>query len=204
VGELKRRFRAIVGDPLARALIRLGVSANAITVAGFLLNCVAGLVVASGSLALGGLLYLLFCSLDFLDGSVARLTGTGGPFGAFLDSTLDRLAEAAVLVGLVYWYGARAEPLWATAAAAAMIGSFMVSYARARAEGLGFDCEVGWLQRPERIVLLGTALVASPVAEWAPPAAVAALIAATAITTVQRIAHVARLAGAAGRESPVD
>lgn len=197
--HLKAWFRSTIADPLARGLVRLGVSANALTVLGFLLNCGAGLVVASGGVAPGGALYLLFCSLDFLDGAVARVAGTAGPFGAFFDSTLDRLAEAAVLVGLVYWYGSQAEPFWATVAAAALVGSFMVSYARARAEGLGFDCEVGWLQRPERIALLGAALALSPVSDWLPRAALAVLVVATAITTCQRIAHVAALARASDR-----
>ena len=182
-------------EVLARALVGLGVSANAVTIAGLVLNCLAGAAVASGALALGGLLFLLFSSLDFLDGAVARVSGTAGPFGAFLDSTLDRLAEAAVLLGLVSWYAAGREPLWAVVAAGAMVTSFMVSYARARAEGLGYDCEVGWLQRPERIILIGVALALSPLDARLLQGALLVLLAATALTTVQRIVHVAREAG---------
>jgi CDP-diacylglycerol--glycerol-3-phosphate 3-phosphatidyltransferase len=131
-----------------------------------------------------------------MDGAVARLSGTTGPFGAFFDSVLDRVAEAVVFVGLIYWYASEGQPLMASLSGAALTGSFMVSYARARAEGLGYDCEVGWLQRPERIILLGTGLILAPLWEWLLPAVIGLLTLATAITTIQRILHVARLARA--------
>ena len=178
-------------ESLARGVVRAGISANALTLTGLLLNVVAAAVVALVSFPLGGVLYLLFSSLDFLDGAVARVSGSAGPFGAFFDSTLDRVAEAALLLALVYWYAARQEPLWSTLAGGATVSSFMVSYARARAEGLGYDCEVGWLQRPERIILLGGALIASPLHPWILPAALVILLVATVVTTIQRIAHVA-------------
>lgn len=191
VRSLKRAVRSRA-EGLARVLAQVGISANALTLAGLLLNVCAALIVGFVSWPLGGLCYLLFSSLDFLDGAVARVTGTADPFGAFFDSTLDRVAEAAVLIALVYWYAERNEPLWAVVAAVAIVGSFMVSYARARAEGLGYDCEVGWLQRPERIILLGSALILSPLHRWIVPAALLLLVAATIVTTIQRIAHVAR------------
>lgn len=197
--RIKGAFRA-GAEPLARGLAALGVTANAVTVIGALLNGLAGVVVASGALPLGGALYLLFCSLDFLDGAVARVTGTVGPFGAFLDSVLDRAAEAFVLVGLIYWYAGRGEPGLAALSGLALTGSFLVSYARARAEGLDFDCEVGWLQRPERIVLIGAGLVLSPLHEALLGVILAVLAIVTAVTVWQRIRHVGRLAGSrAGR-----
>lgn len=201
--RLKRAVRARA-ETLARGLAAVGISANALTLGGLLLNGVAAVVVAFVSWPIGGLLYLLFSSLDFLDGAVARVAGTSGPFGAFFDSTLDRVAEAVVLLALVFWYAERQQPLWAAVAAAAMASSFMVSYTRARAEGLGYECEVGWLQRPERIILLGVALIVSPLHPWIMPAALFVLLIATVVTTIQRIVHVARAvrAGAGRRPTP--
>ena len=190
--HLKLRVRGLA-DPLVRLLVRLGVSANAVTLAGFGLNCLAGVLTALGLLPLGGALYLLFSALDFLDGAVARESGTVGRFGAFLDSLLDRAAEAAVLVGLIYWHAGQQQPGLAAVSGIALTGSFLVSYARARAEGLGLDCEVGWLQRTERIVLLGSGLVLSSLHPLVLPVVLGTLAAATTITTVQRIVHVSRL-----------
>jgi CDP-diacylglycerol---glycerol-3-phosphate 3-phosphatidyltransferase len=183
-------------DPLARGLAAFGISANVLTLAGLLLNCLAGALVAMGILPLGGLLYLIFSCLDFLDGAVARLSGTTSPFGAFFDSVVDRASEAVMLVGLVYWFSAASEPLMAAVSTAVLVGSFLVSYARARAEGLGYECEVGWLQRPERIVLLGTGLILSPLHPALLPTVLTVLAVATSVTVVQRIVHVARLARA--------
>jgi CDP-diacylglycerol---glycerol-3-phosphate 3-phosphatidyltransferase len=193
--DVKQRIRSAAEAP-ARALVALGVTANALTLAGLLLNGVAGLFVALGALQLGGLLYLVFSSLDFLDGAVARQSGTSGPFGAFFDSVLDRVAEAVIFIGLIYFYAAEGRPVLAALTGCALTGSFMVSYARARAEGLSFACEVGWLQRPERIILLGIGLILAPLWEWLLPVVIGLLTAATGVTTLQRILHVARLASA--------
>lgn len=195
--ELKRRFRVLT-EPLALFFVRLGVSANALTVVGFLLTLVAGAVAALVSVPLGGALYLLFTALDFLDGAVARASGTAGGFGAFLDSVLDRHAEAAVFAGLVYWFAARGDAPGATLTVVALAGSFLVSYARARAEGLGYDCEVGWLQRPERIILLGVAMLLSEVWPVLVPA-LWVLAVFTNLTAIQRIRHVAALTKRTGR-----
>jgi CDP-diacylglycerol--glycerol-3-phosphate 3-phosphatidyltransferase len=193
VGSLKLLARS-AAEPVARGLVRLGVSANAVTLLGLLLNGVAGFVVALGALQWAGLLYLLVNCLDFLDGPIARLSGSDGRFGAFFDSLLDRASESAVLVGVVYWYAERQQPLPAALSSVALVGSFLVSYARARAEGLGYDCEVGWLQRPERVILLGIGLLASGLHELVLPLVLGLLALITAVTTVQRMTHVARLA----------
>jgi CDP-diacylglycerol--glycerol-3-phosphate 3-phosphatidyltransferase len=192
VRDFKLRFREGV-RPIARLLVRLGVSANALTVTGLALNLLAGGLVAIGWLTVGGALFLLVNALDFLDGAVARESGTAGPFGAFFDSVLDRPSDAAPLVGLIYYYAEQREPALAVLSAAAIVFSFLVSYARARAEGLGLSCEVGWLQRPERTVLLGAALVLAGVQVWVLPSALAVLAVVSAITSLQRIVHVARL-----------
>jgi CDP-diacylglycerol--glycerol-3-phosphate 3-phosphatidyltransferase len=190
--QLKLLARS-TADPLARGLVRAGISANALTFLGFLFNGLAGVLASAGLHPWAGLLYLLVGCVDFLDGAVARLSGSAGRFGAFFDSLLDRASEAAVLVGIVYWYAARQQPLLAALAVLALVGSFLVSYARARAEGLGYECGVGWLQRPERVVLLGVGLIASGLHEGVLTVVLAVLTLATAATTVQRISHVESL-----------
>jgi CDP-diacylglycerol--glycerol-3-phosphate 3-phosphatidyltransferase len=191
--SFKVGFRGAV-QPLAVALARAGIQANWLTYLGFMLNVVVAIVVAQGWLGIGGAAFLIVNALDFLDGAVARAAGTAGAFGAFLDSVLDRYSEAVVFIGLIVWYSREGDTLAMTATALAMAGSFMVSYCRARAEGLGMDCEVGLLQRPERIVVLGVGLM---VAEYVHPTLLVAVLIALAVltnfTTFQRMRHVARL-----------
>ena len=181
-------------QPLAEALARAGIQANWLTYLGFVLNVAVAVLVSQGWFGIGGAAFLLVNALDFLDGAVARAAGTAGAFGAFLDSVLDRYSEAVVFVGLVVWYARQDDPFAMTAAALALAGSFMVSYCRARAEGLGLDCEVGLLQRPERIVVLGIGLMlADFVSASILVAVLVALAVLTNVTTAQRIRHVGRL-----------
>jgi len=169
-------------------LVRLHVTADSITIAGCLGSCIVGIVVGAGQLTVGGVAFLLVSALDFFDGAVARATGTARPFGAFLDSVLDRLAEAGVLVGISYYFASHAQPLEATVANLALVGSFGVSYARARAEGLGYDCAVGLFQRPERVLLLGIGLILQgPVLL----VVLAVLTVLTFVTVIQRSIYVA-------------
>src|SRR6266542_322341 len=153
--------------PLAEVLARAGVHANWLTLA--------------------GALFLLFNALDFLYGAVARAAGTAGAYGAFLDSVLDRYSEAVVFVGLLIWFSGTQELIGLGATALALVGSFMVSYCRARAEGLGLDCEVGLLQRPERIALLGAAMI---VHEYALVPVLVGLAVLTNFTAAPRMRHV--------------
>ncbi len=176
--------------PLAEVLARAGVHANWLTYAGFLLNVAVAVLVTQGWLTLAGALFLLFNALDFLDGAVARAAGTAGAYGAFLDSVLDRYSEAVVFVGLLIWFSGTQELIGLGATALALVGSFMVSYCRARAEGLGLDCEVGLLQRPERIALLGAAMI---VHEYALVPVLVGLAVLTNFTAAQRMRHVGKL-----------
>jgi CDP-diacylglycerol--glycerol-3-phosphate 3-phosphatidyltransferase len=187
--RLRRPIGKLVA-PLVALLVRLGVTADAITVLGCLGTCAVGVIIAMGHLRVSGALFLAVSALDFLDGAVARASGTVRPFGAFLDSLLDRLAEAAVMVGLVFYFASSARALEATLVTLALVGSLAVSYARARAEGLGYDCTVGWLQRPERIVLLGVGLLFHEILLLP---ALGILVLLTSVTVVQRARHVARL-----------
>ena len=137
-------------------------SPNALSLVGFLLSLLAASQVALGHLLWGGLLVLLAGFVDLLDGAVARLGGKATPFGAVLDSALDRLSEAAVLLGLVvhFWGSSMVYLIYAV-----LVGSFLVSYIRARGEGLGLVMETGLFTRGERVVVLALGLV-FPVVLW--------------------------------------
>lgn len=143
----------------ARLLIRMGVSPNSLTVAGLFLNVLVALVLAFGHPVAGGVLVLLVNAFDMLDGSVARLSGRVTRFGAMLDSTLDRYSEGLIFLGVMAWLFTRGDATTLLAAYIGIIGSLMVSYTRARAEGLGLHGEVGLLPRPERILLLALGLI---------------------------------------------
>jgi CDP-diacylglycerol---glycerol-3-phosphate 3-phosphatidyltransferase len=173
--------------PMAEGLARLKLHPNTITLLGFALNVVAGLVVATGRLGLGAAIMLVASGTDALDGALARMTSQQSRFGAFLDSTLDRLSEGAVLLGLLTWWVQQREDVGALVVMMALMGSVMVSYTRARAEGVGYACKVGLLTRPIRVILLGLGLL-SP---WPLPILIA-LTALTWFTVAQRVAHVYR------------
>ncbi len=130
-----------------------------LTVTGLFLNVIVALVLALGHPVLGGILVLAANAFDMLDGAVARVSGKGSRFGAFFDSTLDRYAEAVMYLGVMAWLVTLGDNMTLLAAYLSIVGSFMVSYARARAEGLGVQGEVGLLPRPERILLLALALI---------------------------------------------
>ncbi|MCS6847871.1 MAG: CDP-alcohol phosphatidyltransferase family protein [Anaerolineae bacterium] len=180
-------------DPLVDALARTGVSPNALTLVGFLINVVAGMLIAVGQPFWGGIVMAVIgMPLDAVDGAVARKLGRQTKFGAFFDSTLDRLAEGALLAGLGYYFAARGDALFVVVTFAALVGSFMVSYTRARAEGLGLECKVGLFSRFGRFLLLTAGLLLSPVLTVSLVILVWALVILTAYTTIERIVHVHR------------
>ena len=181
---LRKRFGGIL-EPIARLVGRTGVSPNVVTLTGVVLNLGVAWVLAQGYMRIGGLLLPLVSLFDALDGTLARLTGKRSRFGAFLDSTMDRFSEAIVYLGLLIFYtrlGAGREILLIYVT---IVGSLMVSYARARAEGLGLDCKVGLLTRLERTVVLTVALILDQV-----PTALWVLAILTNFTALQRMYHV--------------
>ena len=193
--ELKNRSRVAAEAP-ARFLGRLGFSPNGLTIVGALLTASVGLLVAQGWFLAAGICLWLFSLTDTLDGALARATNRVSVFGAFLDSVCDRYAEAAVFFGLVWWFQATGNSLGVTLAYLALVGSLMVSYARARAEGVGLQAaDVGWFQRPERIIVLGVGLIAAPFAPTVLLLALAVLAVLTTVTVLQRVVHVARTSG---------
>jgi len=146
-------------DPVTRALVRWGVHPNTISSIGFLSTVGAGYLYHLDHVRWAGLLILVGGVLDIFDGRVARESGLASKFGAFYDSTIDRLSEIVVFLGLLSLYnqyGAELADVWMVYVIfLAMGGSLMVSYTRARAESMGLDCNVGFMQRAERVVLLG-------------------------------------------------
>ncbi len=194
-----RHFFAWLMRPLWQGLARAGIPPNAITTSSVCLSFGAGVAFAAGRFALGGWLYLAAGGLDFLDGRVARATGRASPAGAALDSVLDRYCEAAVLIGLAWYY----RDGWVLLACLlALTGSLLVSYVRARGESLGVKMgDVGVMQRAERIIAIGVTGAISPVLEALlipvdphPPHRLAivgiVLVAATShATSLQRLAH---------------
>lgn len=182
-------------DPVANWLVRRGVHPNTITVFGTLCTVAGGVIYGTGHIRTGGWFLGITALFDVLDGTVARRSGKSSTFGAFLDSTLDRLADGFLLGGLAVFYATSARhgsvPLMITALLG-LIGAFMTSYTRARAESLGIDAKVGLLQRPERIVLLSApqALFGLVFNGWV-LAIITVILTVTAwITVVQRVAFV--------------
>ncbi len=152
-------------DPLVAPLASLGVTPNMISVAGFAGNVAAGALAAGGHFLAAGIVMLIFSALDLLDGALARKTGTVTRFGAVFDSVLDRLSEAAVLGGLLFFYAERGGHTEEIALIyAAVVGSIMVSYVRARAEGIGLELREGLFTRAERVLLLAGALIVADIA----------------------------------------
>lgn len=184
-------------NPLARVLLRMGVTPDAVTVFGTLGVLVTALwAFPTGHLALGGIVIGLFAFLDSLDGTMARLAGRSGPWGAFLDSTLDRLADAAIFCGLTAYFLAHTEgtvrTVGAVATAACLVLGSLVSYARARAEGLGLSASVGVAERGERLVvtLLAAGLVGFGLPVTVLVGALVLLAVASLVTVGQRMATV--------------
>lgn len=153
---IRRRTKGLL-EYIASPLARAGVSPNLLTLCGLLATFVVAALLGLGHERLAGLLLIPVALFDALDGALARLTGKATPFGAFFDSTLDRFAEIALYLGLLYLY--RGSTLETLLIYLAITGSLMVSYARARAEGLGLECKVGLFTRLERLVVLTLGLL---------------------------------------------
>ncbi|WP_159807283.1 phosphatidylinositol phosphate synthase [Cellulomonas citrea] len=195
-----RGFMTRVFTPVARVLLRAGVSPDAVTVTGTVVVVVTSLwAFPTGHLFLGALVVSLMALTDSLDGVMARQAGRSGPWGAFLDSTLDRFADAAIFAGLVLWFAGRGDDRTAMVLALAclVLGS-IVPYARARAEGVGLTAAVGIAERADRLVLalVGIALVGLGLPQVVLTVVLGVLAVASAVTVGQRMATVYRQARA--------
>ncbi|TET52785.1 MAG: CDP-alcohol phosphatidyltransferase family protein [Anaerolineales bacterium] len=174
--------------PIARGLAKLGIHPNTITIIGMLLQVGVGAVFATGRITLGGWLLVIVGPLDALDGSLARALGRKSEFGAFLDSTMDRLSDAALISGILIWFVQQGALPEVVLLLIALVSAMWVSYIRARAEALGLSCKVGLLTRLERVTLIIVlAVLGQPtVLAWA-------LAVLSVFTAVQRIVHVYRV-----------
>jgi CDP-diacylglycerol--glycerol-3-phosphate 3-phosphatidyltransferase len=192
LNRLKTLGRSIA-LPIALGLGRLGFSPNALTLIGSLLTASVGLLVAQGWFVAAALCLWFFSATDSLDGALARATNRVSELGGFMDSVLDRYAEAAVFLGLCWWYAVGGSPEGVAITLVALVGSLMVSYSRARAEGLGYKAEVGWFQRTERIVLLGFSFLLAAWLPWTLVWAMGLMAVLTHFTVLQRFWHVSSL-----------
>jgi len=188
----KQRAYASVA-PLVEMLARAGVTPTGVTLFGLLLNVAAGITIGMGQPRLGAIVLLFASICDGLDGSLARRTNKVSRFGAFLDSTIDRIDETVVLAGIAAYFlrfHAANDALWSVVVLVALGGSLITSYTRARAEGLGMECKVGWFERPERLAVTGLGLL---LGHRALLVALGILTVFSWYTVVQRIRHVQRL-----------
>ena len=173
--------------PLSRLLARLGIQPNLLSLIGFFIASAAGAVIAAGHISQGGWLFLLSGPFDALDGALARTAGLETRFGAFLDSFIDRYSEAVVLFGILYWSSLHGSHVLVLLSFLTLFGSIMVSYARARAEGLNISCKVGLFTRLERFIVLTLALLTKQLL-----IGLVILACLTNFTALQRMFHVYR------------
>lgn len=200
IQQQARRFAELVVRPLAA----MGLTPNVATVLGLLLNGATAVVLASGHLRIGGALVLFAGIFDMFDGALARIQNRKTTFGAFFDSTLDRYSEGLVLLGVLL-YAVALPPsstrTWVVALTyIAALSSLMVSYTKARAEGLGLECRIGLMARPERVLLLAAGLILG--GAWLLPWTMAALALTSTYTAAQRIVHVWRTLARASAPTP--
>jgi phosphatidylinositol phosphate synthase len=195
----RRRGRTLGVAPATQELMRnrlieSRLTPNAISLTGFALNLAAAGLIVDRMFFLAGIAFIVGSVMDTLDGRYSRMSGKGTPFGAFLDSTLDRLEEGVVLIAVGAYFASLHNQVAVAAVVAAVLFSLMVSYTRARAEALGVECKVGLATRPVRVVILSAGLVFARGAslghfELLAPA-VYVLAGVTLFTTIQRIVHV--------------
>jgi len=184
-------------DPLARVMVAAHITANAITAIGLLGTIAAAVFVGKGDFGIGAAFFVPSAFLDLFDGMIARRMGTSSNWGAFLDSVSDRVGEGALLIAFAYRFR-DLEPRISIVALTALVFSYLVSYVRARAESLGFRCEGGLAERPERAIIFGAALLIVGAAEpmmWT-------LASVAALTVAQRFAMIRAQARAQRASQP--
>lgn len=189
-----RAGMAHVIEPVARRLLRAGVSPNTVTVAGTVGVLVGALgFAARGHLVVGALIVTVFALTDLLDGTMARMRGGASRFGAFLDSSMDRIADGAVFGSVAFWLASEGQRTSVAAALICLVAGGLVSYVKARAEGLGMTCDVGVAERTERLLIVGIGgLLTGFGVDRALPIALWILAVVSVFTVGQRMAHVYR------------
>jgi len=186
--DIRRNLAYRITGPVVRILSKSGITPNALTFINLALNIIAAYVIAAGYFLLGGVLVLVAGLFDLLDGALARSNKRTTRFGAILDSVVDRISEAAILCGLLIWYMPQEEAgLEIVLIFVVLIGSFLISYIRARAEGLGWQCQVGLFTRAERVIVLAIGLLANQIF-----IALCVLVVFVFITVVQRLVYLSK------------
>ena len=192
--ERPERPRGEFREIARNRLIESRLTPNAISMTGLVLNLAAAVLILEDMFVVGALAFIIGSIMDTLDGRYSRMSGKGSPFGAFLDSTLDRIEEGIVLAAVAWQFADGGEATLAAACLLVVLGSLMVSYTRARAEALGVECKVGIATRPVRVVILSAGLLFADGELIADvdllPAAIWVMLALTAFTVVQRVWHV--------------
>lgn len=189
----RKNFKGVL-DPIGQLFIRLGLHPNTMTLLGLAGNMVGAVFLALGHMTIGGVFILISGPFDALDGTMARLLGQPTKFGAFVDSVTDRWSEMFIFLGLLIYYVQHGEVVMCVLVFLATMGSVMVSYTKARAETLGFDCNVGVLTRLERYLVLAPALLLN--LPWVGVIIIALL---ANVTALQRAFYVRRQAQLPGR-----
>jgi CDP-diacylglycerol---glycerol-3-phosphate 3-phosphatidyltransferase len=183
-------------DLARNRLIESRLTPNAISITGLALNLVAAGLVVGRLFFLAGVAFVIGSIMDTLDGRYSRMSGKGTPFGAFLDSTLDRIEEGVVLTTVAAWFAANGKDVAVAGCVVTVLGSLMVSYTRARAEALGVECKVGLATRPVRVVILSIGLLFAKVftvGDFSPlELAIYGMALLTTFTVLQRVLHVRR------------
>jgi len=187
--NIRRNLAYRITDPMVRILSKSGITPNALTLINLVLNIVAAYVIATSHFRLGGVLILVSGLFDLLDGALARFTRQTTKFGAILDSVTDRISEAAIFCGLLIWYIPQGANLEIVLIFVVLIGSFLVSYIRARAEGLGWQCQVGLFTRAERVIVLAIGLLINQIFIHSIFIALCVLAVFVFITVVQRLIY---------------
>jgi CDP-diacylglycerol--glycerol-3-phosphate 3-phosphatidyltransferase len=182
---------ARLGDPVARVLLRARLRPNHLTVVGLGVSIGAACAMAQGQLRLAALLLVVAGLCDFFDGALARLANSVSAFGAFLDSVVDRYSDQVILLGAVLYYGRLDDTPGVGLTLATLVGTVMVSYTKARAQSIGVSCEIGLMERPERLILLIAGLTFNLLT-----AALVVLAILTNVTAIQRILYTRRAAAA--------
>jgi CDP-diacylglycerol--glycerol-3-phosphate 3-phosphatidyltransferase len=181
---------AVRREAYRNKLIESRLTPNAISLTGFALNVLAAVLVWQTEFFWGGVAFIVGSIMDTLDGAYSRMSDKGTAFGAFLDSTLDRIEEGIVLTGVAVWFAQEQNEAAVAAVVIAVLASLVVSYTRARAEALGVECKVGLATRAIRVIILSAGLVFASLGALEP--AVYALAALSSFTVLQRILHVRR------------
>jgi len=161
ISEVRKTVSYYFSEPVVRLLAKTSITPNALTWSGFVVSVGAAVLIGTGHLFAAGFVVLVAGLFDMMDGALARSTNRATRFGAVLDSTLDRVAEAALFIGILAMYAAEQSVTGVLVTGVAWLGSLLVSYIRARAEGLGLECQVGIFTRPERVIILVLGLLLS-------------------------------------------